>query len=271
MEEPVALAYAHVLGRTLASAPTRMGRRLVASRQSPLARRNASTTRRAALPAYDPDLLSLPGQRARLGRAERAVPRRVRLRQRSSLRRARTRRRNSEPPPGIYQNRPADGLSRVVCFTPRHDLTLAELTHDAVRRAAERAPGRSIAELGGAAEVRHVLMFENKGEVVGVSNPHPHCQIYATNFVFRTIEIEADASAAHLAATGACCFEDIIAAEQDDGRRILASRDGAAVVRAVFRAVSLRDLRRAACDARQHRRAHADASSTTSRRCCARR
>ena len=32
-------------------------------------------------------------------------------------------------------------------------------------------------------------MFENKGEVVGVSNPHPHCQIYATNFVFKTIEI----------------------------------------------------------------------------------
>ena len=42
-------------------------------------------------------------------------------------------------------------------------------------------------ELGARPEVNHVLIFENKGKVVGVSNPHPHCQIYATNFVFKTI------------------------------------------------------------------------------------
>jgi len=71
--------------------------------------------------------------------------------------------------------------------------------------------------------VRHVLMFENKGEVVGVSNPHPHCQIYATNFAFRTIELEAAASAEYLDANGRVLFQDIIAAEEADGRRLLAS------------------------------------------------
>ena len=70
-------------------------------------------------------------------------------------------------------------------------------------------------------------MFENKGEVVGVSNPHPHCQIYATNFVFRTIELEAAASAEYLAANGRVLFRDIIAAEEADGRRILVSRGSA--------------------------------------------
>jgi len=63
--------------------------------------------------------------------------------------------------------------------------------------------------------------------VVGVSNPHPHCQIYATNFVFRTIEVEAEASAAHLAEHGRVLFRDIIAAEEADGRRLLVERDGA--------------------------------------------
>ena len=55
-----------------------------------------------------------------------------------------------------------------------------------------------------------MLIFENKGEVVGVSNPHPHCQIYATNFVFKTIETEARVGARHLAETGRVLFQDIL-------------------------------------------------------------
>lgn len=131
-----------------------------------------------------------------------------------------------ERPPGIYRNRRADGLSRVVCFTPRHDLTLAELPTERLVEllGALQAQYR---ELGARPEVNHVLMFENKGEVVGVSNPHPHCQIYATNFIFRTIEVEAEASAAHLAEHGRVLFQDVIAAEEEDGRRVLVRRDGA--------------------------------------------
>ena len=125
-------------------------------------------------------------------------------------------------PSGFYQNRRADGLSRVVCYSPRHDLSLAELSHAEIVNllVALQAEFR---ELASRAEVRHVLMFENKGEVVGVSNPHPHCQIYATNFVFRTIELEAEASASHLAEHGRVLFGDILAAEEADGRRIIAS------------------------------------------------
>jgi UDPglucose--hexose-1-phosphate uridylyltransferase len=78
-------------------------------------------------------------------------------------------------------------------------------------------------ELSARREVRHVLMFENKGEVVGVSNPHPHCQIYATNFVFRTIELEAQAAAEYLESVGRVVFEDILAAEERDGSRVLSS------------------------------------------------
>jgi len=82
-------------------------------------------------------------------------------------------------------------------------------------------------ELGERPEVAHVLFFENKGEVVGTSNPHPHCQIYATNFVFKYIETETAASSAYLNDCGRVLFQDIIESERLDGRRIIAENDSA--------------------------------------------
>ena len=96
------------------------------------------------------------------------------------------------------------------------------------RRRDRRAAGTwrdQYLELGAHAEVRHVLIFENKGEVVGVSNPHPHGQIYATNFVFKTIETEAAVSRRYYDEHGRVLFQDIIRAEQEDGRRILFEND----------------------------------------------
>jgi UDPglucose--hexose-1-phosphate uridylyltransferase len=60
-----------------------------------------------------------------------------------------------------------------------------------------------------------------------VSNPHPHAQIYATNFVFRTIDVERQASAAHLAEHGRVLFRDIIDAEEQDGRRVIVEQGSA--------------------------------------------
>ena len=131
-----------------------------------------------------------------------------------------------EPTPAVYRSRRADGMARVVCYTPRHDLTLAELPHAEVVRLLETFREQYL-ELGERPEVRYVLAFENKGEVVGVSNPHPHAQIYATNFVFRTIETEIDASVQHLAEHGRPLFRDVIDAEEADGRRLVVQRGSA--------------------------------------------
>ena len=60
-----------------------------------------------------------------------------------------------------------------------------------------------------------------------MSNPHPHCQIYATNFVFKTIETEARASQRYLSETGRTLFQEIIITEQQDGRRIICENDAA--------------------------------------------
>ncbi len=131
----------------------------------------------------------------------------------------------SELPP-IYKSRPAQGVARVVCYSPKHNLTLAELAPEDIEGLL-RVWQSQYAELAARADIAHVLIFENKGVAVGVSNPHPHCQIYATNFVFKTIETEARVSQRHLAETGRVLFQDIIAAEHADGRRIITENESA--------------------------------------------
>lgn len=129
-------------------------------------------------------------------------------------------------PAGILRNRPAEGIARVVCYNPRHDVTLAEMEAGEIEGLL-RVWQEQYRDLGARPEVAHVLIFENKGEVVGVSNPHPHCQIYATNFVFKYIETEARAGERYFAETGRVVFADVLAAEKQDGRRILYENDTA--------------------------------------------
>src|SRR5262245_32819875 len=121
---------------------------------------------------------------------------------------------------GLYRSQPAAGISRVVCYSPRRNLTLAELEVCEIENLL-RVWQQQYIDLGGRKGINHVLIFENKGEAVGVSNPHPHCQIYATNFIFKFIETEARVSARHLAETGRFLFQDILQAELKDGRRII--------------------------------------------------
>jgi UDPglucose--hexose-1-phosphate uridylyltransferase len=127
------------------------------------------------------------------------------------------------PAAAIYKSSGASGCARVVCYTPRHDVTLAQLSDAEVRDLLQTLQAQ-YRELSARDHVRHVLVFENKGDVVGVSNPHPHCQIYATNFVFKTIELEAEAQSTYFAAHGRPLFQDIVAAEEADGRRLLVGR-----------------------------------------------
>ena len=131
-----------------------------------------------------------------------------------------------QSPTGIYRNQPARGIARVVCYSPNHSLALAELEPVEVENLL-RVWQKQYQELGSRDDINHVLIFENKGEAVGVSNPHPHCQIYATNFIFKTIETEARVGEQHLRETGRILFQDILKAEREDGRRIIYENDSA--------------------------------------------
>jgi len=135
------------------------------------------------------------------------------------------------PPPkaelaSIFRSRAAQGIARVVCYSPNHNLTLAELERCEIENLL-RVWQEQFRELADQPEISHVLIFENKGEAVGVSNPHPHSQIYATNFIFKTIETEARASQSYLTETGRILFQDVLAAERASANRIITENETA--------------------------------------------
>jgi UDPglucose--hexose-1-phosphate uridylyltransferase len=82
----------------------------------------------------------------------------------------------------LLVSQPAHGICRVVCFSPRHDLTLARMAPAAIRLVVD-AWAAQVAELSARREIRYVQVFENKGAAMGCSNPHPHGQIWAADHV----------------------------------------------------------------------------------------
>jgi len=80
----------------------------------------------------------------------------------------------------LLRAQPVQGECRVICFSPRHDLSLAEMPPAEIRKVIDVWAVQT-AELG--RQYRWIQIFENKGAVMGCSNPHPHGQIWAGNFL----------------------------------------------------------------------------------------
>jgi UDPglucose--hexose-1-phosphate uridylyltransferase len=116
------------------------------------------------------------------------------------------------------------GICRVMCFSPRHDLTVARMDHAGVRKVVDSWAGQS-AELGRLAGINYVSIFENRGAMMGCSNPHPHCQIWSN----RTLPNEAAKEQASQLAYGAkkrsCLLCDYLALERAAGERIVCEND----------------------------------------------
>lgn len=74
------------------------------------------------------------------------------------------------------------GLCKVICFSPRHDLTLPELELPAIKEVIDLWCQQYV-ELGNQDNINYVQIFENKGEIMGCSNPHPHGQIWAESSI----------------------------------------------------------------------------------------
>jgi UDPglucose--hexose-1-phosphate uridylyltransferase len=75
--------------------------------------------------------------------------------------------------------------------------------------------------------IKSVLIFENKGEAVGVSNPHPHCQIYATDFSFKLVEQQIRIANDYKENRYKNIFDEIIQHEKKDGVRVIAENENA--------------------------------------------
>jgi UDPglucose--hexose-1-phosphate uridylyltransferase len=118
----------------------------------------------------------------------------------------------------------ARGLCEVLCFHPDHSLTLARMTTAEIRKVVD-AWIREYEELGGLEWIKYVQIFENRGAMMGASNPHPHGQIWSTGFVPDEPAAETVAQREHLAKTGHCLLCDYLAAEDGEGERVIFEND----------------------------------------------
>jgi UDPglucose--hexose-1-phosphate uridylyltransferase len=124
----------------------------------------------------------------------------------------------------LYPVRPGQGECEVLVYTPNHAATLATEPVEQVYKLVQVWTDR-FRELGARDYIDYVFIFENKGEAIGVTLHHPHGQIYGYPFTPPRVARELTQSRAHHERTGRCLLCDIIAAEQQDGRRVVAAND----------------------------------------------
>lgn len=122
---------------------------------------------------------------------------------------------------------PVSGTCRVLCFSPRHDLSLTRATPEQLRAVIELWVGQ-YEELAG--EWAYVQVFQNRGSAMGASNPHPHGQLWATSVLPRRVATEDRLQAAHLAETGRVLLRDTLDRELAGGERVVAEGEHWVVV-----------------------------------------
>ncbi len=125
-------------------------------------------------------------------------------------------------PPYLFTSQPVTGRCKVVCFSPRHDLTLPELSQAQVE-AIVRTWMEQTLEIASLPFISYVQVFENKGALMGCSNPHPHSQIWASSIIPSEPNKERLAQAAYLEEHNSCLLCDYVRAEQQSGERLVAT------------------------------------------------
>jgi UDPglucose--hexose-1-phosphate uridylyltransferase len=122
---------------------------------------------------------------------------------------------------GLLRAETEQGICRVLCFDPRHDLTLATMKLPAIRRVVDMWAEQT-ADLGTKPEIQYVQIFENRGAMMGASNPHPHGQIWATEHIPNEPVLELAAQHEYLAQHKSPLLTDYLALELEQQERIVA-------------------------------------------------
>lgn len=121
------------------------------------------------------------------------------------------------------------GICRVLCFSPRHDLTLATMSTAEIDTVVNLWAEQS-AELAARPEIGYVQVFENRGAMMGASNPHPHCQIWATAHLPNLPEKEDRALAAFYRDQGKCMLCEYARLEESLRERVVLENEDFVVV-----------------------------------------
>jgi UDPglucose--hexose-1-phosphate uridylyltransferase len=125
---------------------------------------------------------------------------------------------------GLIVARGERGICRVVCFSPRHDLTIPRMKPEEVRQVIDVWTSQ-YRELGALPWVRHVQIFENRGSLMGASNPHPHCQIWANEELPNLPARELAAQLEYQQTRGACLLCTYLSMELENRERIVCENE----------------------------------------------
>ena len=112
------------------------------------------------------------------------------------------------------------GICRVLCFSPKHNLTISMMERTDIRAVVD-CWAQQFQELGANPEINYVQIFENRGSMMGASNPHPHCQIWSTSTIPNIPAIEQESQIAYGKSHGTCLLCDYYAKEMSLGARVV--------------------------------------------------
>ncbi len=130
-----------------------------------------------------------------------------------------------EPPAHpLFRIQGERGLARVICFSPRHDLTLAEMDPAGIRAVVDTWAEQTD-DLGRRDFIGYVQVFENRGAMMGASNPHPHGQIWATERLPREALKEDSAQRDYYAEHGRTLLADYLDEERRRDERVIYAND----------------------------------------------
>ena len=116
------------------------------------------------------------------------------------------------------------GICRVLCFSPKHHLTLSMMAPSDIRAVID-CWAEQFLELGAKDNINYVQIFENRGSVMGASNPHPHCQIWSTATIPNIPLTEQITQADHTRKTGRCLLCDYFRIEKNAATRIVVDNE----------------------------------------------
>ena len=124
----------------------------------------------------------------------------------------------------LYQTREAYGKCEVILYSPKHTVTLPELSLPHIRELVDLWTER-FEELKKDEKIKYIFIFENRGDVVGVTMPHPHGQIYGYSYIPKKLEVEIESAKEHKEKNGTCLFCDILKTALDVKDRIVIEND----------------------------------------------
>jgi UDPglucose--hexose-1-phosphate uridylyltransferase len=125
---------------------------------------------------------------------------------------------------GLLVARSQKGICRVICFSPRHDLTLPEMELPDIRKVVDLWH-TELESLAAVPFIKYIQIFENKGEIMGCSNPHPHGQIWASEDVPMEIEKETHQQRNYYQQHGRSLLSAYLEKELKEDERIIAQNE----------------------------------------------